>query len=73
MGSVRSSIKNIHIIKYLILEPTAEILQRFSEAVQPITEEIYTNHCESQLISTTEFAIASASCLTSCRLMTQRY
>ena len=48
IGSVQPSIKVTHIIKHPILVPTTEILQRFNEAVQPITEEIYTNHCQSE-------------------------
>lgn len=48
IGSVQPSIKVTHIIKHPILVPTADVLQKFNEAVQPITEEVYTNHCQSE-------------------------
>ncbi|MDR0605486.1 MAG: restriction endonuclease subunit S, partial [Bacteroidales bacterium] len=48
IGSVQPSIKVTHIIKHLILVPTGEILQQFNEVVQSLTEEIYTNHCQSE-------------------------
>jgi len=52
IGSVQPSIKVTHITKHPILVPTDEILQQFNEAMQSITEEIYTNHCQSEHLAT---------------------
>jgi type I restriction enzyme S subunit len=48
IGSVQPSIKVTHIIKHPILVPADEILQQFNEAMQPMTDEIYMNHCQSE-------------------------
>jgi type I restriction enzyme S subunit len=52
IGSVQPSIKVTHITKHPILVPTNEILQQFNEFVQSITEEIYTKHCQNELLAT---------------------
>jgi len=48
IGSVQPSIKVTHIIKHLILVPTDELLLQFNEIAQPLTDEIYNNHCQSE-------------------------
>lgn len=52
IGSVQPSIKVTHIIKHPILVPTDEILQQFNEIMQPMTEEIYKNHYQSDRLAT---------------------
>ena len=48
VGTVQPSIKVTHILKHPILIPSDETLQQFSDAVKLVTEEIYTNHCQSE-------------------------
>jgi type I restriction enzyme S subunit len=51
IGSVQPSIKVTHIIKHPILVPVDDVLRQFDEVMKPITEQIYSNYCQSKYLS----------------------
>jgi type I restriction enzyme S subunit len=51
IGSVQPSIKVTHIIKHPILVPSDDVLKQFNEIVEPLTQDIYTNHSQSEYLA----------------------
>ncbi|GHU52837.1 hypothetical protein AGMMS49975_09480 [Clostridia bacterium] len=48
IGSAQPSIKVTHIIKHPIIVPSDDMLQQFDDIAEPLTNEIYTNHRQSE-------------------------
>jgi type I restriction enzyme S subunit len=57
IGSVQPSIKGTHIIKHPIIVPSDDVLKQFNDIAEPLTKEIYTNHCQSEHLASTRDTI----------------
>jgi type I restriction enzyme S subunit len=53
IGSVQPSIKVTHIIKHPTIVPSDPVLQQFNDIVEPLTKEIYSNHCQNEHLAET--------------------